>query len=330
MAKYIISCCNTGSLLSEFGLVILDSEITLEPFSYLDLHDTNLNFGTITGFTGICELPNGYAVATQSTPSGILILDTNLNFVNYIKLKKYYDLHSMIYHDDNKILVAATATNQILEINLASGREKIFWDADNVRNLHINTFQVNSDNFLVLSHQDPTHLANKQGVGVVLDVNRNKRVLTELWHPHDLFQRLDGSIAVLSSARGTIFSLDPTTFIVSMEKQLNGYIRGYFEDDDGIFVGVSALRMISRKQGAQLRYYKGSFEEYYQDPIYQSFIAKYTRHTDNIEYIPFTQMNFEIYEVKRLAEDSKPALVAKPEVKRHMILRWLLNMAENP
>lgn len=324
MAKYLISCCNTGRLLSEFGLVIFDALNKINPFFYLNISETKLDFATITGFTGICQIPGGYVVGTQSNPSGLLILDSDLRFVRYMELSQNFDVHSMLMHE-SKLLVAATAVNQILAIDLNSGSESVFWDAKNERKLHINTFIFHQQNLLVLSHQDPTHSNESVRVGVVRDVDLNRNLAQGLWHPHDLFIRPDGSIVVLSSERGWVHALDPVDFTLTKEKVLKGYIRGYHEDEEGVIVGLSAIRMFSRKQGSDKRYYRGSFEEYYQDPMFQACVARYDRGATDVEYLPFSHMNFEIYEIKRLADVSEPLLVPMPVIRRHMILRWLLS-----
>lgn len=325
MNGYLISCCNTGRLLSEFGLVVYNEEYRDKPFTHLDLSETGLDFNSITGFTGICKIPDGYAVATQGNPNGILFLDENLCFLRYQSLGGYYDIHSMLWHG-SELLFAATACNEIRALDLQTGQHRLFWGIKNKRNLHLNTFLFHQDRLLVLLHQNPTFSENERGAGVVLDAESNQHLIENLWHPHDLVLRPNGELVVLSSGERKIYAVDLEQGGDSrLDWHLDGYVRGYHEEDGQALVGISAVRMFSRKQGADKRYFRGSFEEYYNDPVFQSFVARARRGSDEVSYLPFSHMNFEIYEIKPLPGSVRPPLVQEPNIRRHMICRWLLS-----
>lgn len=324
MPKYLISCCNTERLLSEFALVVFDSDSRERPFSYLDLEHSGLNFEKIRGFTGICAVPGGYAVGIQAIaiPSAILYLDYDLNPIRHFRLSRQFDVHSMTMYD-SKLLFAATATNQIVAIDLDSGKESVFWDADNARNLHVNDFVFCQGELIVMAHQNPHHTQDRFRKGVVFEARSKKLLMEDLWHPHDLFPRADGTVVAVSSEAGRIYSLDTATRRVGLERELSGYARGFYQDRDGVVVGISGVRMHSRKEGAGKRYFRGSFDEYYRDPVFQSFVATYGSLDGPIEYRPFSYMNFEIYNVQRLAEASRPKLLSPNVVRRHMVVQWL-------
>jgi hypothetical protein len=158
----------------------------------------------------------------------------------------------------------------------------------------------------------------------VIEAESGEKLIEKLWHPHDLFKVDDERLVVLSSGAFKIHNLNLATGATRLERELGGYVRGYYEAGGTALVGISAVRMFSRKQGADKRYFRGSFEEYCKESIFQSFVAKIDRKNDTVSYLPFLHMGAEIYEIYPVSPSVAPPLVRQPEIRKHMIVRWLL------
>ncbi len=322
--SHIISCCNTGRFLSKFGLVLFDK--LTNKLAFLRLDSKHLDFSKITGYTAIQQVGDEYYIGVQGQLSGIIKLDKNLNVTNYIALSKYYDIHSMDFYN-GYLYFAASSTNQVIKFDLKTYEEKVHWTAPNSEEkLHLNVVKFYGDKMFVLFHKDFSELKASKKTGILYNVTDDKKIVCNLQHPHDvLFE--NGNVNVSDSANGRVLSYNFNTEVEKIIFELAGYYtRGLDLADDIIISGISSKRIISRKQGKVLRYFKGSFSEYIDSDAHYSYLHVFNRINNKSTLIDFSHMGSEIYEIKPI-QVKAPRLLKKALVEKSVVQKWVLENA---
>ena len=321
MAEFIITSCNTGRYLSMFGVVIFNAET--QRFRIVNMAQDKSIFREITGFTGMLRYKDKYYLAGQGHPSSILVLDVNLNLIEYVRLSKYYDIHSLDMHD-GKLYFAATSENQIIEININDYSETVVWDAGETEALHLNTVKYIDDRMLILMHHGLKQ-SSKKKKGMLVDALTKDVLLDDLSSPHNIHVSDAGDVTILDSATSRAFTAKSGNWVFSISGAFEGYLRGVGEDSEYRVFGISAGRVISRKQGPNKKYFTGSFMEYFSAKAFQSYIILDNKYSspDESKYISFIAYGREVYEILPLFPDSKPAYMKNWIANRELVYGWL-------
>jgi uncharacterized protein (TIGR03032 family) len=82
---------------------------------------------------------------------------------------------------------------------------------------------------------------NKASGGVIMDIESNEIVASELAMPHTP-RLIDGSLYVLQSAKGELIKIDTATGRYEVIKKFNGYVRGMAYCKGYLFIGFSRIR----------------------------------------------------------------------------------------
>lgn len=322
--SHIITCCNTGRFLSKFGLVLFDE--STKKFAFIDLEHELLDFSKITGYTAIQKVGNEYYIGVQGKLSGVLKLDENLNIVNFVTLTQYYDIHSMDYYNGH-LYFAASATNQVIKLDINTFEESVHWTArNNQRKLHLNVVKFYNDKMFVLLHDHFDNIDDLSKLGLLYNVTDNKEIICNLKHPHDIFFEKN-YVYVSDSAKGRVFSYNFDTSSENKVFEVDGYYtRGLDLSNDTIISGISAKRIISRKQGEVLRYFKGSFTEYINSDQHYSYVHLFDKQSNQSTFIDFSHIASEIYEIKPITV-ATPRILKKAQIKKSVVQKWVLDNA---
>jgi len=321
MTEFVITSCNTGPYLSMFGVVVFNAET--HKFRVVNLVQDKSIFKDITGFTGMIRCGNRYYLAGQGHPSSILVLNMNLRVIDYIRLSKYYDIHSLDVKD-GRLCFAASSENKIIEVNLDNYSEIVVWDACKSECLHVNTVKYVDGKMLILMHHS-LRLSSKKKTGMLIDALTEDVLLEDLNHPHNIHVSDVGDVSILDSGTSRVFTAKAgdRDFIIS--DKFEGYLRGIGEDSKYRIYGISAGRVISRKQGVKKKYFTGGFMEYFAAKAFQSFVILSDKSTSlgDSKYISFIAYGREIYEILPLSPESKPAFMRNWIANRELVYGWL-------
>lgn len=264
-----------------------------------------------------------YYLAGQGHPSSILVLDVNLKLIEYVRLSKYYDIHSLDMHD-GKLYFAATSENKIIEININDYSETVVWDAGKTESLHLNTVKYIDDRMLILMHHGLKQSPKKK-TGMLVDALTKDILLDNLSSPHNIHVSDAGDVTILDSATSRVFTAKSGSWVFSISGTFEGYLRGVGEDSEYRIFGISAGRVVSRKQGPSKKYFTGSFMEYFSAKAFQSYIILDNKILSAYEskYISFIAYGREVYEILPLSSDSKPAYMKNWVANRELVYGWI-------
>jgi Domain of unknown function (DUF4915) len=314
----LISHCNTEDC-SIFGLSCYDTE---KQQSYLvDIRSANLDRSNDIGLTGICSDNSHIYIAVQSVAGGkILVLSSELCYLNTIELSKAEDLHS-IDIVEGILYCTSTRSNSVVSYDLSTGLEAVVWKHD--KYVHLNDVKTHEGELYILSQDS---LSEMNTGGTISRLSDNFTVVTGLNQPHSL-KFYGDMLYVLSSKSGEIKRIRLKDYQSTTLATITGYARGILVDHSRILVGNSAERFHSRKQGEQVKYVT-AFDDYLGNPLFRSGIHSFSHQGEPLIYTDFTAINFEIYELFQLNyTPAQGTLLPFPEARKAQFLRLQLNDA---
>ena len=308
----LVSHCNSERI-DLFGLSFHRME-SGESF-WVDLRDAGLDRDVDVGFTGMCRARDVIYIGVQSVYGGkILVLDQRLNYLETLRLRHAEDVHSMAVCD-NRLYVTSTRNNAVIRVELGSREESVFWQQD--RYLHLNDVKFYQGECYLLSQDSPGE--GKNTGGTVTRLGDGATIITGLDQPHSLWFE-GNSLTVLSSRKGDVKRIDLTTLEVTPLAHLDGYLRGIWCEDGKIYIGASAERIHSRKQGPA-KSFVDDLDAYLEGQQGESSLYVLDLDGRRLATTPLSTLNFEVYDLLALAQPpAANRLLARPEiVKAHFI-----------
>lgn len=204
---------------------------------------TKLYGGNIHGMTSV---GNGYAFASQG--EGIVILNKDLQVTDIVELPPALRPHGVSQYQDGWVFVSSYSDG-IIGID-ASGRSIFEYYFSDKRRSHLSAQHHCNDICLVGDYAYVSMFSItgnwKKGIydGGIVEINLKTGVMetvaTGLTMPHNV-SFYDGELKVLNSFKGEVMSTN-----LEVKFKLPGFVRGYDENSDYIFVGESKNRNFSR------------------------------------------------------------------------------------
>lgn len=326
--KVLVSCPNLQGQLSRFSLAV----ITLEGDG-IDWVDTRafIDPRVDLGITGIAVLPDMTLVAIQS-PSRprVVKLSNALEYWETIEVPGLKDPHGMAVMD-RTILMASTGTNEILAVDVDTGRTWKHWTFHETTDrdvLHLSSIALHDGRVLVSTHNSPLPGPDRSGCGCILDVATGESLVDGLERPHSLAS-IGGHLHFLNSSSGGIARLGEGGRIEAGPR-IEGFTRGIALAGGRLLVGASSLRLHSRKQGVTTPNEQTN-EGWMTDRRYRSSIAVLDQVSFEVQRsIGFTLLAPELFDIAVLeAEPSPHVLLGNAEVLRSASQRheiWMLRL----
>lgn len=317
--KILISHCNTEDC-TNFGLSLFYTE-SKEHFS-VNLSKAQLDKSNDVGLTGICQNEAFIYVGVQSVNGGkLLVFDKELSYRKTIELKLVEDLHSIDF-SDNKIYCTSTRNNSVVSFDITSQKEELVWQHS--RYIHLNDVKSHKGELYILSQDS---LSDKNTGGTVTRLSDMSTIITGMNQPHSLYFS-DDELYVLSSKAGEVKHISLANKQQATLAHIDGYARGIIAGDSGIYVAKSAERLHSRKQGKEKQFVT-QFDDYLGNPIFESGIHCLNCSGEPSEYIDFTSINFEIYELFAITQEpASKNLIPSPQARKAQFFRKELNDAQ--
>jgi len=197
------------------------------------------------GVTGLAKYKDGFLCLLQAKRHKLFFLDKNYKVKKKWSLKYVKDGHSLLVKDE-KVYIASTGNNSIVEFLPEKGEEKIYWRANNEEKdtLHINSIAYFEGNLVISAFgkkEKENWLCSKNGY--IFDVTNGRIIKDELFHPHTLISK-DGELFFCESAKRKIRSLKKD--LLQIDK---GYVRGLAIYGNEIVFGISHARRRSKSTG---------------------------------------------------------------------------------
>ncbi|MDA3929052.1 MAG: TIGR03032 family protein [Prolixibacteraceae bacterium] len=154
--------------------------------------------------------------------------------------------------------------------------------------------------------------AHKAHGGIIIDVESNEFVLSDLAMPHS--PRLyNGELYCLLSANGQLIKVDTAKGAYKVVKQFDGYVRGMAKYNDYLFIGLSKIRTKSSSFGDL------SIAEKSNKCAIEILHFPTMSKVGQIQYLNSVE---EIYDVKVLSETTRPNVLSttKDEFRKALVI----------
>ncbi len=338
----LISFCNLPPHVARYSLAVMDGNTNAFYFLKAD----GVMAAEDIGITGIARTPDGgYALGIQSPNPRVVLLNHKLEFARSIALPQSHDIHSLITYD-NALIVTATRSNEVYRLPLDSSDAEMIWShplSDGY--LHLNCPMMWQNKLYVCAHRHPQLASTDRSapddesaaMGTIINCTDNRIVATGLQQPHSLMAYGDGAM-IASSFGGDVYTLSPDDLHSDTTLNLRertphiimpDYIRGIAFNDDTLYLGGSARRIVSRKQGVTRRYVDDPFSTL-GDPRFHSNLYRINRANGQTEsVINMTALGFDIYDIMPLPSlPDASQLLSQPEILRAQAFRNILTVQE--
>lgn len=338
----LISFCNLPPHVARYSLAVMDGASGTFHFLKADGVMAASDIG-VTGLTRLAD--GGFALGIQGPAPRIVLLNDRLEFSRSIDLPQSKDIHSLIAHD-NALLITSTRTNEVLRLPLDGGKTESIWShpLDNGY-LHLNCPMIWRNELYLCAHRH-LHFAGTDisapddesaAMGTIINCTQNRIVATGLQQPHSLMPFGDGAI-IASSFGGDVYYLSPEDLQGSSPINLRertpylampDYIRGIAFDADHLYLGGSARRIVSRKQGVTRRYVDDPFSTLGDARFFSNLYRVNCSTLETESTINMTALGFDIYDILPLAAlPDASQLLPYPEVLRAQAFRNILTVQE--
>jgi len=211
--------------------------------------------------TGLAVADDGRTLArllfTDDDPqtSGELLLYDARGVAAYRRVDALQEPHGAVWHD-GRLVVVSTLTNGLLWLD-ANGVTLREWHAPGDGDCwHVNSPAVWGDRLIASAfgrfnaHRDWARPGAREGSGVVFDVETGEDLITGLTCPHDPLPFADGWL-VCNSGERELLRLAPDGRVLQ-RVALGGWTRGLAYDDEHVYVGVSAHRLLGGEGRARV------------------------------------------------------------------------------
>jgi len=313
--KILVSFCSVFPR----GLALGIYDYENEDFNYVNLNEIDEKY--VRGITGIAFKNNKYLILSQCEEKGIsgfFVLNTDFNVEQTFIMQKTKDAHSLIPFEDG-FLVTDPGHNRINKITVTNNLEKLeekeFWryNDDLEDTVHINSIaHANGKIFVSLFDKKPENGAWRDAKsGKIVEIENNKIVFQNLYHPHTLVF-IDDELYCLESGKGLVHKFFNHQHKVILE--LNGYIRGMTFDENYLYVGASAHRKTSRSIGIPNAPISSKTEDTH------SWIYRINRKTLDYEKKDMTYFGAEIFDLRIISHNYILSNTEDPIIQRMLKL----------
>ncbi len=198
------------------------------------------------GITGLAPYKNGFLCLLQAKSHKLFYIDKKYTLIKKWKLNKVKDGHSIVVYNE-KIYIASTGNDSIVEMHPDTSTEQIFWQANNNKKdtIHLNSIIWHEDEMIISAFGQKSGdrwITAKNGF--LKNIHKDKIIKNHLFHPHTILKTSDG-IFFCESARKRIVNLDNNN-ILSLKA---GYVRGLAITDEEIAIAISHARKRSKSTG---------------------------------------------------------------------------------
>lgn len=244
--KIAVSFCNQKEAPTDKNLVVID---------FISGQESWISFGEIiNGITGLSQNKDYIFLLYQGSENGIAILDKKtLKIILKSKLENVADPHSLVIDDDGNIYVVSTGNDRVSNYffnkdNRSIEYVKTLWRPNGSEGKtdthHVNSIFLHKDH-LYVSAFGPKKSERWYSAddGYVYDITENKKIISNIYHPHSVF--VDGKDVYYceSSSRSVKKNYRK---IISLDA---GYTRGLAIYEDYILLGTSSGRKNSKSTG---------------------------------------------------------------------------------
>jgi hypothetical protein len=212
------------------------------------------------GVCGVCRIPGGVAICTQSvSPYIVLLRSTQLEVVHVHALKAVRDAHSIIFYDGH-LYVVSTGTNEIYRLKVEDFRvdgEELFWrypgTSSHSDDVHLNGITVSNSRLIATAfgHRKDEKWA---GNGSVFYPETGEVIAEGLDQPHTPICSED-ALFFAESSPGAVHVYKRNAegqWIHEGRIPTGGYARGIAFSNAKLYIGISSLRNVSKSQGIML------------------------------------------------------------------------------
>jgi len=198
------------------------------------------------GVTGLYPYKDGFLCLLQAKTHKLFYIDKKYRVKGKWPLKKVKDGHSIVVWKD-KIYIASTGNNSIVEFLPDKNEEKIFWqyNSSETDTIHVNSMVWHNDQMIIsaFGKKDGDQWITARN-GFLKNIHEERIIKSSLFHPHTLIKTPEG-IFFCESAKKRIMPINGYDAL-NVEK---GYVRGLLITKDEIAVGISHARTRSKSTG---------------------------------------------------------------------------------
>jgi hypothetical protein len=261
--------------------------------------------GQDSGFTGLTESEDTIYAAVQSSQQGkVLAFNKRLEYLDTLPLHGPCDIHAISHHD-GYLYYAATSESRVMRHEISSGRNEVVWECEHY--IHLNDIKWIDGELYILSQSSQFEPAASRGL--LYGLERRRVVIDKLQQPHTIFTD-DGKLYLLNSMAGECLVRHEDGSDFDVLASFPGYTRGMARQGDHFYIGLSASRLFSRKQGVGKLYFQDQ-GDYYGQPRHQCYIAQVDGASGETRLHNYSAYNFEIYDILPLSQE--PATLASAD-----------------
>ncbi len=248
------------------------------------------------GVTGLMPYKEGFLCLLQAKRHRLFWLDKNYKVKKSWRLKRVKDGHSLAVKDD-KIYIASTGNDSIVEFIPETGEERIFWKENSMErdSIHMNSMIWMGSHMIISAFGKK---AGEQWItarnGFLMNIHTGQKIKDSLFHPHTLLKTEQG-VFLCESAKKRVIALNEAD-ILDVER---GYVRGLLITEDEIAVGISHARRRSKSTGKLNRLddeLMSSFRNGCGIKIYRRH-GKRLRESEFVKFIDLYPFSNEIYDL---------------------------------
>ncbi|MFK8012621.1 MAG: DUF4915 domain-containing protein [Marinicellaceae bacterium] len=247
--KFLISFCNNKTHIKSngtgyFGLLTVD--VKNQNYKFEDLHLNLPADLTGNGITGMCLHNNQIVLLLQRMPSTLVFLDKAFNFIDYWPIENIRGVHSIL-SKNNEIYLSVTNQDKIIAINTEKKIKEVWTKNTEKDTIHLNSICLHKK----LVHATAfgpkaSELWSSAQSGMLFNINSNNVIINNIWHPHSSFS-FNGELYCCDSSNQRV--IGENTVLL---KNLPGYSRGLFIDENMILCGSSQGRQVSHSTGVKI------------------------------------------------------------------------------
>ncbi len=247
--QFLISFCNNKKYIKGntgyIGLLSIDASTQKSSLKNISLDLPEGLSGN--GITGMCMVKDRLVLLLQNTPSILVYLDSKLNYKHHNTLKDISGVHTII-SDGSNLYLSVTNQDKIVKIN-QDLNSNIVWSSDTEKDtIHLNSICLVGDELYATAFgPKSSKLWSSAQSGYIFNTNTNEKLLTNIWHPHSLFNH-QNQLFCCDSTNQRVVAQNGNTILGNIP----GYARGLFIDDSYIVCGSSLGRQVSHSTGVKI------------------------------------------------------------------------------
>lgn len=246
--SFLVSFCNNKQRVSEQGLQLarLDINSTDQTVSLSTLTIELPDSLTGNGVTGMCHHGEHRVLLLQRNPSTLVFLNQHMQVDQVVPLAGLKGVHTILSWQ-GELYVSVTNQDRIVKLDQSFNQHEIWSTGTQQDSIHLNSICVH-EGALYASAFGPKRdqLWSSADQGCVFHVATSEPVLQPIWHPHSVFSH-GGKLCCCHSSFQQVIAADEV-----LEKDLPGYTRGLFIDDELLICGTSTGRLVSHSTGLKI------------------------------------------------------------------------------